>query len=225
LFGRDAEVAGVVRLLDSERLVTLVGPGGVGKTTIALEAARRDRGGEVTIVKLAAVTEASSLVAALTTALGLRSSTGDPLMAIGEVLVTRPWLLVLDTCEHLLNSVRGVVSALLSSAPQLTVLATSRERLGLPVEQICRVAPLPVPALGLDGDPAMIPLVALFIERAVASDPTSHSSPIRLSRLLPWCAAWTDCLSPSSWPPGGCRRSGSPIWAVVSIAPWTCCRE
>jgi predicted ATPase/DNA-binding SARP family transcriptional activator len=167
LFGRDAELSGVVRLLRTERLVTVVGPGGVGKTTVALEAVRRDRADrEVTIVHLASVMESSSVLPAITSAVGLRGDLGDPLTSLAEVLASRPWLVVLDNCEHQLGAVRDVATALVGACADLTILATSRERLGLPFEQISRLAPLPLPADGQLDDLATVPSVALFVERA-----------------------------------------------------------
>ncbi len=165
--GRDAELAGIGRLVQSESLITLVGPGGVGKTTLAIETARRDRTGrEVTVVSLASVTDPSALADALAGAIGLRGNTGEPLSALVELLRSRPWLLIIDNCEHLLAAVRGVVATLTSGCSELTVLATSRERLGLPAEQICRVAPLPVPPHDQRTDLTSVPSIALFLERA-----------------------------------------------------------
>jgi predicted ATPase len=134
---------------------------------LALEAARRDRTGrEVTIVRLASVMEPSVLADVLAGALGLRGNIGDPLLAATALLGARPWLVVIDNCEHLLAAVREVVAILANSCEHLTVLATSRERLGLPFEQVCRVAPLPLPAVDQHDDLAGVPSVALFLERA-----------------------------------------------------------
>jgi predicted ATPase/DNA-binding SARP family transcriptional activator len=167
LIGRDSELAGILRLVQSERLVTLVGPGGVGKTSLALETARGDcTGREVAIVRLASVMDPSVLADVLAGALGLRGDIGDPLLAAIARLGARPWLVVIDNCEHLAASVHELVAILMDSCEHLTVLATSRERLGVPFEQVCRVAPLPLPAVDQHDDLAGVPSVALFLERA-----------------------------------------------------------
>ena len=145
LIGRDAELAAIARLCRSEPLVTLLGPGGVGKTSLALEVAARDRTGRaVATVQLASVDEAA-VVDAVAVALGLRGTVDDPQGAIVALLESKPSLLVLDNCEHVLRPVRQLVDVLTESCPELTVLATSRRRLGVAVEQLCPIAPLPVP--------------------------------------------------------------------------------
>jgi predicted ATPase len=137
-----------------------------------MEAARRDRTDrEVTTVGLAAVTEASAVLTAMTSAVGLRGDVGDPLISVAEVLASRPWLVVLDNCEHQLGAVRDIASVLIGACADLTILATSRERLGLPFEQISRLAPLPLPAVGQLDDLAAVPSVALFLERAARVRP------------------------------------------------------
>lgn len=167
LIGRDAELAGIARLVQSDSLVTLVGPGGVGKTSLALATARGDRSErDVAFVSLAPVTDPSALPDVLAASLGLRGSIGDPLAAALALLGSRPWLVVLDNCEHLLHPVRQLVATLTGCCAELTVLATSRERLGLSAERVCRVAPLALPAddggVGVED----VPAVAMFFERA-----------------------------------------------------------
>jgi predicted ATPase len=167
LIGREAELASIIDMLGSERLITLVGPGGVGKTTLAMEAARGDRTGrETAVVILTSVTDPTVLADVLASTLGLRENIGDPLQAALELLGSRRWLVVIDNCEHLLSAVREMVATLSNGCDQLTILATSRERLGLPFEQVCRVAPLRLPASDQLDDLASVPSVALFVERA-----------------------------------------------------------
>jgi predicted ATPase/DNA-binding SARP family transcriptional activator len=148
IVGREAELAGVIRLLRSERLVTVVGPGGVGKTRLAFEiAGRADHDAEVTVVRLAPVTDGRAVPAVVARALGLRAEAGDTVERCALRLRTGRHLLVLDNCEHVLAPVRELCAVLVDACPDLTVLATSRERMAVPVEQICRVAPLPLPDL------------------------------------------------------------------------------
>jgi predicted ATPase/DNA-binding SARP family transcriptional activator len=162
LFGRDAEVAALHRLLASERLVTLVGPGGVGKTRVALEVARRTQA--ATVLLLARVSDPAAIPHALAAALNLSVGHGDVLSACAAVLGERPGLLVLDNCEHLLDGVRDTLGAVMASCPELAVLATSRETLGLADEYACRLAPLPLPRLA--EDVAQVASVAVFLDRA-----------------------------------------------------------
>jgi predicted ATPase/DNA-binding SARP family transcriptional activator len=168
LLGRDAQLTALERLLDGERLVTVVGPGGVGKTRVALELARRRD--HARVLRLAPVRDPAAVPQALADALDLQVVTDDVLDACVALLGATPTLLVVDNCEHLLDAVRAVVERLLESCPGLTVLATSREPLGLPVETSSRVAPLALPG----PDPATAdraPSVALFLDRAARTRP------------------------------------------------------
>ncbi|NUU18533.1 transcriptional regulator [Cellulomonas humilata] len=162
LIGRAAEVAALHRVLADERLVTLVGTGGVGKTRLAQEVLARAPA--VTALLLAPVTDPGALPSALAAALRLDVVQGDVLEACAAVLDAQPGMLLVDNCEHLLDPVRDLLSTLLPACPRLTVLATSREPLGLPGEHTVRLAPLPLP--GGDGDPSTVASVALFLERA-----------------------------------------------------------
>jgi predicted ATPase/class 3 adenylate cyclase len=167
LIGRDADLADLIDLVAVERLVTLVGPGGVGKTTLAMEVARRDRRGrETAVVTLTSVTDPTVLPDVVASALGLRGNIGDPLQAAVALLGSGPWLVVIDNCEHLLPAVRDLVATLWYRCHELTILATSRERLALPFEQVAPVAPLALPASDQVEDFASVPSVALFVERA-----------------------------------------------------------
>jgi predicted ATPase/class 3 adenylate cyclase len=167
LIGRDAELAEIIDMVAVERLVTLVGPGGVGKTTLAMEVAQQDpTRRETAIVTLTSVTDPTVLADVLAGALGLRGNIGDPLLAAMALLGSRRWLVVIDNCEHVLSAVRDLVATLCHRCHELTILATSRERLALPFEQVCAVAPLALPAADQVEDLASVPSVALFLERA-----------------------------------------------------------
>ncbi|MGW7364161.1 BTAD domain-containing putative transcriptional regulator [Streptomyces sp. NPDC054841] len=176
LIGRESQVAALQRQLAAERLVTLVGPGGVGKTRVALEVARKT--GTATVLLLAPVTDPAAIPHALAAALNLKVDQGDVLRACVAVLGDDPGLLVIDNCEHLLDGVRDVVGVILSSCPRISLLATSRERLGLAAEHVSRLAPLPLPRP--DQDPSQVPSAALFLDRARRVRPGPPPTPVEL---------------------------------------------
>jgi predicted ATPase/DNA-binding CsgD family transcriptional regulator len=169
--GRRTEIAAIRGALVSSRLVTLLGPGGVGKSRLALHAAaelRRSFPDGVWLVELAALRDPRLLVQTVVDGLGIveRDTTaGDPVRLLVEVLRGRQALLVLDNCEHLLDSCADLVNALLRAVPRLRVLATTRAALALPGEHVLPVPPLPLAGLDqapVDEDGA----VALFAARA-----------------------------------------------------------
>src|SRR5688572_23656957 len=147
--GRRREVAEAKRVLSASRLVTLTGGGGVGKTRLALRVAaqvRRAFDAGVWLVELGQLQESSLVVHSVAAALGLREQSGDPpLVRLTDYLADRRLLLVLDNCEHLVDAVAKLVDGLLRSCPQLRVLATSREQLGVTGEFTLPVPPLSVP--------------------------------------------------------------------------------
>lgn len=166
LFGRGAEIAAVDGLLDAERLVCIVGPGGVGKTRLARHLAQQR---DARLVLLAPVTDATGIDHALAAALGLTVVQGDVRTACLALLGDEPGLLVVDNCEHQVDAARDLVDAILASCPRLTVLATSREPLGLSAETVFRLRPLPLPTAGVS--PSRVPSVALFLDRAARVRP------------------------------------------------------
>ncbi|MGW7477934.1 BTAD domain-containing putative transcriptional regulator [Nonomuraea muscovyensis] len=175
LIGREQEVADLHRLLATERLVTLAGPGGVGKTRVALEVARQSG---AAVLPLAPVTDPAAIPHALAAALNLRVTHGDVLSACVALLGDQPGLLVIDNCEHLLDGVRDLAGVILSCCPRISVLATSREPLGLAAEHVSRLAPLPLPHSG--EDPTRVPSVALFLDRARRVRPGPPPTPAEL---------------------------------------------
>ncbi len=179
LIGREPQVAALHRLLAADQLVTVVGPGGVGKTRLAEEVARGNR--SATVLLLGPVTDPAAVPHALAAALGLNVVQGDVLAACLAVLGDRPGLLVVDNCEHLLGVARDTVGRLLSACPRLSVLATSREPLGLAAEHSFRLAPLPLPGAGQDL--ARVPSVALFLDRADRVRAGSPLTPADLSTV------------------------------------------
>ena len=180
LFGRDAQVAALHRLLASERLVTLVGPGGVGKTRVAREVARQS--GPAPVLLLAPVTDPGAICHALASTLELTVVRGDVLSACLAVLSEQGGLLVVDNCEHLLAPVRDLVDTLLATCPRLSVLATSREPLGLAAEHTFRLAPLPLPVTGRDL--RQVPSVALFLDRAGRVRPDAAEGTLDLDTVV-----------------------------------------
>ena len=163
LIGREETVAEAQTLLERSRLLTLVGPGGVGKTRLALEVARA-AGDTGVWVELAAVREAE-LLDAVAGAVGLREdevrvpAVGQEVrQRLGRALGARPGLVVLDNCEHLVDAVAELVGVVLAAAPGVRVLATSREPLGVAGEHLLEVSPLEA-----------APAAQLFRERAEAA--------------------------------------------------------
>ena len=171
--GRDREQAPVLEALAASRVASLVGPGGVGKTRLAIrtaEAATTQYPFGGVFVDLVPVREGfvTQAVAAL---LGITERPGRSLdAALHEYLARGRSLLVLDNCEHLLAVVAAFVEKLLADCPGLTVLATSRERLAVPGERTVTTPPLSLVAEGTD-DAEGSEAEALFIDRARATDP------------------------------------------------------
>jgi predicted ATPase/DNA-binding SARP family transcriptional activator len=167
--GRDADLAAVTGLLGRARLVTLHGPGGVGKTRLALEVAVRTGGSYrngVCFCDLAAVSE-PHVVRALATAAGLSERAFQRLDdQLVEQLAGRHVLVVLDNCEHVAQAAAVLTERLLKETRNVTLLATSRERLEVDGEHVWQVRPLPVSGLGA-------PAVRLFLDRARAADPAA----------------------------------------------------
>jgi predicted ATPase/DNA-binding CsgD family transcriptional regulator len=170
--GRRAELAEVKRLLGNARLVTLAGPGGVGKTRLALRAAatvQRAFPDGVWLVELARLSDPAAVADEVGTALGLRDQSVRTPASLSRFIVGKHMLLVLDNCEHVLGACARLVAALLRACPRLHVLATSRQPLGLAGEQTWRVPSLSLPAASEalePGDALRWEAVRLFADRA-----------------------------------------------------------
>lgn len=169
--GREGELDDVAALLRAHRLVTLTGPGGAGKTRLALEVAHRLTDVAAFVVDLAPLATPELVAETLAEAVGVRAEPGHSLArTVAAALSAQPAVVVLDNCEHLVAACAEVVQVLLAGAAGLRVLATSRERLGVPGEHIHLVRPLRVPAAGEDWECiAAREAVRLFAARAEAA--------------------------------------------------------
>lgn len=175
--GRDQEVDRLRRLVSEERAVSLLGPGGAGKTRLAVEVARavaRDQPGlSVHLVELAPLSEPAAVTSQVAAAVEGLATDVPPRDAIRAALQTGPSLLLLDNCEHLSRAVAELVEDLLTTCPPLTVLATSREPLGVPGEVVWPVPPLPVPPPDVRrlADGRHHAAFQLFLDRAAEAAP------------------------------------------------------
>ena len=170
--GRGAEAEAVRGALREAGLVTLLGPGGMGKTRLAavIAAESADPGAFVDLVPV----RSGLVLRVVAAALGVTERPPQPLdQALVERLLPGRSLLVLDNCEHLVAEVAELVERLLAGCPDVTVLATSRERLGVPGERVVQLPPLPSDSDG----------VQLFLDRAQAVDPSFATDPADVSQL------------------------------------------
>jgi predicted ATPase/DNA-binding CsgD family transcriptional regulator len=176
--GREKEVAEVEHYLRTTRLVTLTGPGGMGKTRLAVETARRvlsEFPDGTWLVDLAPLTEAALVPQTLAAALGVPHAPGHPLAdTIIKHLRPKRVLIILNNCEHLIEACASLAEQLLHACPQLTILATSREALNVGVEIAYAVSPLSLPSAEDIKSIAVLAqsdAVRLFGERAHALSP------------------------------------------------------
>lgn len=188
--GRRAELEAVTDLLQSARLVTLTGVGGTGKTRLSMEAANlvQDRFPDgVWMAELAPISDPDLVISEIAELWGLRPGEGVELVrVVGSYLGSRHLLLVIDNCEHVLETAASAIAELLSAAPELEILATSRESLGVPGEAVYRVPSLGVPEGG--SDPADSDAVRLFMDRADRAgrgvSPSEMDAVVRICRRL-----------------------------------------
>jgi predicted ATPase/DNA-binding winged helix-turn-helix (wHTH) protein len=174
MIGREEAVAALVTRLSRERLVTIVGAGGIGKTTVALAIAERmmasyEHG--VWLVDLAPIGDPRLVPSAVATVLGLEIRSENPLPGLIAALRDRRMLLLLDNCEHVIDAAAGLAAAVLSGVPRVNILATSREPLGVEGEREHRLEPLgsPPASSGLTAaQAAAFSAVQLFVERVSA---------------------------------------------------------
>jgi predicted ATPase/class 3 adenylate cyclase len=192
--GRERELAELAQILDDTRLLTLTGSGGTGKTRLALELARELESrfpDGAWLVELAAVIDPTLVVQVVSTALGLREQPGRPLLTtLKDYLAMAQLVLLLDNCEHLLDTCALLVGDLLRASPGLRVLATSREPLAVPGEVTYRVASLSLPDSrqpDAEADLMTYEAVRLFVERAQAAQPGFRLSSTNAAAIVRIC--------------------------------------
>ena len=173
--GRAGAVRDVAGLVEECRLVTVTGPGGVGKTrlagAVAGQAAGRFTDG-AWLAELAAVRDPAQVAAVVAAALGILEQPGVPAAGtLARVLAGQQLLLVLDNCEHVIGAAARLCAGLLAAADDVRVLATSREPLAVAGEARYRLGPLTLPGPGEGADAAGCESVALFADRARRADP------------------------------------------------------
>ena len=174
MVGRETLVSEVSDKLRDERFVTLLGPGGIGKTTIALAVGRavaEEFGGEVHFVDLESLTDPRQVAGAVATSLGLALKSKDPGSELVDLVRSQKLLIILDSCEHVIETVALLAELLYQETEQVYLLATSRELLKVEGEHCCRVLPLDFPPDGSEQTANAVlryPAVQLFVRRVAA---------------------------------------------------------
>lgn len=196
MVGREGAISAVSDKLITSRFVTIAGPGGVGKTAVAVAIAHdllETFSNAAHFVDLAALSDPDLVITSILLMLGLPAQTDDPLPALLAHLRDKRMLLILDNCEHVIGAAAPLAAEIFHAAPHVHILATSREALRVGGEQVYRLAPLPVPpdSPGLSVAAAQTyPALQLFLERASASgalialDDTKAATIARICRKL-----------------------------------------
>ena len=191
--GQEEEMAEVAAAFATSRLVTLTGAGGVGKTSLAIEVGRTRQGeypDGVWLVELAPVMDSTLVADTLVTALHLEqavafgagaSHDADSLATVVEYLRARRTLLILDNCEHVIEAAAALAETILLACPSVEILATSRDRLGIPGELLWRVLSLEVSNGSSDA-------IRLFVERAQAVSPSFSPGLAEIDRIGDICS-------------------------------------
>jgi predicted ATPase/DNA-binding winged helix-turn-helix (wHTH) protein len=174
MIGRETVVSEVGDKLRNERFVTLLGPGGIGKTTIALavgRAAAEEFGGNVYLVDLESLTDPRHVAGAVATSLGLALKSKDPGLELVDLIHSRKLLVILDSCEHVIEAVASLAEQLYRQTEEIHVLTTSRELLKVEGEHCYRVLPLDYPPDGSEQTANAVlryPAAQLFVQRVAA---------------------------------------------------------
>jgi predicted ATPase/DNA-binding CsgD family transcriptional regulator len=189
--GRKKEMGELRRMLSHTRLLTMLGPGGAGKTRLATEFARaqgrRFADGQIT-VELVEVRDPALVPDAFARAAGIRLQAEDTVGTLVHRLISSEMLLVVDNCEHLTEAAARVVARLLAACPRLVVLATSRERLNLDGEVVWRLSPLALPQTGdAFAVASAAEAVRLFVDRARNVSPGFDIRPDNLPAIVAIC--------------------------------------
>jgi predicted ATPase/DNA-binding CsgD family transcriptional regulator len=192
LVGRGPQIAAVLDALRAVRVLTLTGPGGCGKTRLALRAATLAAGrfeDGARLVELASLTGSALVPASVAQALGIpERDAADPMAAVVQALSDRELLIVLDNCEHVLESASRVVVMLAGQCRRVRIMATSRERLDVPGESVFPVPPLELPDDGSVRAVAGSEAGRLFITRARAANPAFALSAGNSAAVAEVCA-------------------------------------
>jgi predicted ATPase/DNA-binding winged helix-turn-helix (wHTH) protein len=174
MIGRETVISEVGDKLGDERFVTLLGPGGIGKTTIALavgRAAAEEFGGKVSFVDLESLTDSRHVAGAVATSLGLVLKSKDPGLELVDLVRSRKLLIILDSCEHVIEAVASFAEQLYRQTEEIHVLTTSRELLKVEGEHCYRVLPLDYPPAGSEQTANAVlryPAAQLFVQRVAA---------------------------------------------------------
>ncbi len=188
--GRERELTETQEKLGQARLLTLVGPGGTGKTRLSIQigAAQLDRFEDgVWLVELAPIADPAFIVSTIADVLGLREAQGTPLMTLlVDYLRARQALLLLDNCEHLVEASARVADQLLRACPKLKIVASSREALGVDGETVYRVPSLSLPE-GSSRDLMRYEATRLFIERAAKAEPRFQATAENAGAIIQIC--------------------------------------
>ena len=188
LYGRDADIGAITELLQRHAHVSIVGPGGIGKTRLAqaVAAGQQEHRPDLCVwwVELAALSDGALVVGAIAQVLGVQVTSERPVLeTVIALLRHENALLVIDNCEHLLDAVADCVQTLIACAPRLRILVTSQEALRTSYEHVYRLAGLPIE--GSSDSPAAA--CALFVARAEAADPRLRLTEVNRATVADIC--------------------------------------
>lgn len=174
MVGREQEVDALVELVETRRFATIIGPGGIGKTTVALAAAHRlapSFEDDLAFVDLASIAHDDEVTAVLASTLGLPFNDRDPLTAVARQLRDRRMILILDSCEHVVGTIAAIAETLFLAAPAVHIIATSREALRVDGENVLVLPTFACPEIAdeMTVDKLLAyPAVQLLLDRAAA---------------------------------------------------------